>query len=65
MSQKSNQLSPFSQQCIYASLVKIHQLVQKIMHGNEKMDADANTYDNADGIRTKNNIFLISSITSK
>ena len=35
MSPKSNQLFPSSQQCIYASLVKIHQLVQKIMQGNE------------------------------
>ena len=31
----SNQLLPSSQQFIYASLVKIHQLVQKRMHGNE------------------------------
>ena len=31
-SQKSNQFFPSSQQCIYPSLVKIHQLVQKIMH---------------------------------
>ena len=29
---------------------------QKIMHGNEKVDADANTNPNADGIHTKNNI---------
>ena len=29
-----NQLFPFSQQCIYASLVKIHPLVQKITHRN-------------------------------
>ena len=34
-SPKSNPLFPFSQQFIYASLVKIHLLVQKIMHGNE------------------------------
>ena len=32
---KSNQLFPSSKQCIFASFVKIHQLVQKIMHGNE------------------------------
>ena len=32
MSPKSNQLVPPSQQCIYASLVKIHPLVQKITH---------------------------------
>ena len=34
-SPKSNQLFPSSQQCIHASLVKNHQLLQKIMHGNE------------------------------
>ena len=34
-SSKSCQLLPSSQQCIYTSLVKIHQPVQKIMHGNE------------------------------
>ena len=51
-SPKSNQLFPSSKQCIYAIFVKIHNLVQKIMHGNEKVDADANV----DGIRTKNNI---------
>ena len=34
-SPKSNQLVPFSQQCIYASLVKIYQTVQKIRHGKE------------------------------
>ena len=35
-SPKSNQLvPPPSQQCIYASLVKIHQTVQKIKHGKE------------------------------
>ena len=34
-SPKSNQLFPSSQQCIYASFVKIHQPVQKIMHLNE------------------------------
>ena len=42
-SPKSIQLFPFSQQCIYESLVKIHQLVQKIMHGNEKAEADADS----------------------
>ena len=47
-SPKSNKLFPSSQQCIYATLVKFHKLIQKIMHGNEKADAD--------GIRTKNNI---------
>ena len=31
---KSNLLFPFSQQCIFASLVKIHPLVQKITHRN-------------------------------
>ena len=31
---KSNQIFPPSQQCIYASLVKIYPLVQKIMHRN-------------------------------
>ena len=34
---KSNQLFPSSQQCIYASLVKIHRLVQKIVNGNESV----------------------------
>ena len=34
-SPNSNKLFSSSQQCIYASLVKIHPLVQKIMHGNE------------------------------
>ena len=52
MSPKFNQLSPFSQQYIYAFLVNVHRLVQKIMHGKEKADANAN----ADGIRTNNNI---------
>ena len=33
-SPKSSQLFPSSHQCIYASLVKIHPLVQKIRHGN-------------------------------
>ena len=47
---KSNQLF-FSQQCIYASLVKSNQLVQKIMLGNENVDTDANA--DADGNRTK------------
>ena len=32
---KSYQLFPSSKQCINASFVKIHQLVQKIMHGKE------------------------------
>ena len=44
---KSNQLLPSSKKCIYASLVKVHQLVQEIMHRKE---ADA------DEIHTKNNI---------
>ena len=48
---KSNQLFPSSQQCNYASLVKIHWLVQMIMHGNEKVDAYS------DRIRTKTNIY--------
>ena len=34
-SPKSNQLPPFSKQCNYASLVKIHQLVKRIMHRKE------------------------------
>ena len=34
-SPKSNQLFPPSQPCIYASLVKIHPLVQKISHRKE------------------------------
>ena len=33
-SPKSNQLFPSSKHCIYASLVKIHSLIQKIMHVN-------------------------------
>ena len=33
-SPKSNQLFSFFQQCIYASLVKIHPLVQKVTHGH-------------------------------
>ena len=37
-SQKSNQLFPFSQQCIFASLIKIHLLFQKITHGNHILD---------------------------
>ena len=37
-SPKFNQLFPYSQQCIYESLVKIHPLVQKIMHGNHILD---------------------------
>ena len=49
-SPKSNQLFPSSQQCIDASLVKIRQLVQKIMHGCTQKKADT------DGIHTKNNI---------
>ena len=56
MSPKSNQLFPSYKKCMYASLVNIHRQVQKIMHENEKVDADANTNANADGIRTKNNI---------
>ena len=32
---KSNQRVPFSQQCIYASLVKSIKLVQKITHGKD------------------------------
>ena len=36
-SPKSNQLVPLSQQYIYASLVKIYTLVQKIAHGKEAM----------------------------
>ena len=31
-------LFPSSQQCIFASLVKLHQLFQKIMHGNHILD---------------------------
>ena len=38
---KSNQSFPLSQQCIYASLVKIHELVQKIMHRCTQNKADA------------------------
>ena len=38
MSPKSILLSPFSKQCIFASLVKIHPLVQKIAHGNNILD---------------------------
>ena len=34
-SPKSNQYFPLCQQCIYASLVKIHPLVQKITHRNK------------------------------
>ena len=37
-SPKSDQPFPFSQKCIHASLVKIHQLVQKITHGNHVLD---------------------------
>ena len=37
-SPKFIQLFPLSQQCIYASLVKIHPLVQKIKHRNSIMD---------------------------
>ena len=44
-SPKSSKLFSFSQKCIYASLVKIHKLVQKITHKEEE---DTN------GIRTKN-----------
>ena len=33
-SPKSNQQFPFSKQCIYASLIKIYRLVQKITHIN-------------------------------
>ena len=50
-SPKSNQLFPPSQPCIYASLVKIHPLVQKNI-ASERSYADADT----DGIRTKNNM---------
>ena len=35
---KSNQLYSSSQQCIFACLVKIHPLVQKITHGNHISD---------------------------
>ena len=35
---KSNQFFPFYQQCIYASLDKIHPMVQKITHGNHISD---------------------------
>ena len=45
-SPKSNLLFPSSQQCVYASLVEIHPLAQKISHGKE-----------ADEIRTKINIY--------
>ena len=34
----SNQQLLFSQQCIYASLIKLHQLVQKIKHRNHIFD---------------------------
>ena len=37
-SSKSNQHFPSSQHCIYASLVKIHPLVQKITQGNNILD---------------------------
>ena len=40
---KSNQLFSPSQQCIYASLLKIHVLVQKIMSGKESMQTWART----------------------
>ena len=36
------------------ALVKIHQLVQKIMHGNEKANSNADAH--ADRVHTKNNI---------
>ena len=42
-SPKSNQLVPPSQQCIYASLVKIRLSVQKITHGNEATQAPTQT----------------------
>ena len=38
MSPTSNLLLPSSQQCTYASFVKIHQLVQKKTHGNHILD---------------------------
>ena len=38
MSLNFDQLLPSSRQCIYASLVKIHPLVQKISHGNHILD---------------------------
>ena len=37
-SPKSNHQFLFSQQCIYASLIKIYQLAQKITHGNHILD---------------------------
>ena len=37
-SPKFYQLFPFSQHCIYASLVKLHPLIQKIMQGNPILD---------------------------
>ena len=44
-SPKSNGLFPSSQQCIYASLVKTHQLVQKITHGNHILDTSKHRCD--------------------
>ena len=57
-----------SKQCICASSVKIHQLVKKIMYRNPILDIsrkisftdadpDADPSTDADGIRTKNNMF--------
>ena len=36
-SSKSNRLIPFSKQCIYANLDKIHSMIQ-IMHGDPILD---------------------------
>ena len=41
---KSDQLFPFYQQCIHASLIRIHPLVQKITHGIEATPTTASGF---------------------
>ena len=44
-SPKSKHLFPSFQKCFYASLLKIHPLVQKITHGNPILDISKSQFD--------------------
>ena len=55
-SPKPNQLFLPSQQCIYASLVKMHLLAQKIMNRNKETQIYADMDANADETCTKTNM---------
>ena len=55
-SPKYNGLVPLSRQCIYASLFKIFQTVQRIMTGKEAAHTYAEADGDADGISIRNNM---------